>query len=118
MLFSGLPVLIALFDRRETWPRRALVIFITLITAAAVLRTEQILAESNPLAKWWLPTTLFTIHANLIAQQMGEDIARGDCGPHGCDWLHEVSASLQEELEKWRTFPNFGVRLGFNPIIS
>src|SRR5205807_528596 len=33
ILFSGLPVLIALFDRRETWLRRALVILITLITA-------------------------------------------------------------------------------------
>jgi len=115
ILFSGVPVLIALFDRRETWPRRALVILITLITGAAVLRTEQLLAESDPLAKWWLPTTLFTIHANLIAKQMDEDIARGDCGPHRCEWLREVSASLHEEIEKSRHFRKFWPSLGFDP---
>ncbi len=115
ILFSGLPVLIALFDRRETWPRRAVVILVPLITAAVVLRTEQILAKSDPQAKWWLPTTLFTIHANLIAQQMDEDIARGDCGPHGCEWLHEVSASLQEEIEKSRHLPKSWRSLGFDP---
>ena len=114
ILFSGLPVLIALFDRRETWLRRAVVILIPLITAAAILRTEQILAKSDPLAKWWLPTTLFTIHANLIAQQMDEDIARGDCGPHGCEWLHEVSASLHEEIEKSHRLPKTWRSLGFD----
>src|SRR5207248_8021311 len=41
ILFSGLPVLIALFDRRDTSPRRAVVILITLTTAAVVLRTDQ-----------------------------------------------------------------------------
>src|SRR5205809_2136263 len=115
ILFSGLPVLIALFDRRETWPRRAVVILVPLITAAVVLRTEQILAKSDPQAKWWLPTTLFTIHANLIAQQMDEDIARGDCGRHGCEWLHEVSASLHKEIEKSRHLPKFWRSLRFDP---
>ncbi|MEY2493073.1 MAG: hypothetical protein QOH24_2024 [Verrucomicrobiota bacterium] len=115
IFFSGLPVLIALFDRRETQPRRAAVILVTLISAAAVLRTEQILAESDPVAKWWLPTTLFTIHANLIAQQMDEDITRGDCGPSGCEWLHQVSASLHEEIEKSRHLRRFWRSLGFDP---
>src|SRR5438552_9093293 len=115
ILFSGLPVLIALFDRRETWPRRAVVILVPLITAAVVLRTEQILAKSDPQAKWCLPTTLFTIHANLIAQQMDEDIARGDCGRHGCEWLHEVSASLHEEIEKSRHLPKSWRSLGLDP---
>ena len=115
IVFSGVPVLITLFGRRETWPRRMVVILITLITAATVLRTEQILAEPDPVAKWWLPTTLFTIHANLIARQMDEDIARRDCGPHGCDWLQQVGASLHEEIEKSRHCRLFWRSLGFDP---
>ena len=115
VLFSVVPLLIALFDRRETWPRRAVVILIALIATAGVLRTEQILAESDPVAKWFLPTTLFTIHANLIAQQMDEDIARGDCGPQGCDWLRQVSASLREEIEKSRHYWRSWRSLGFYP---
>src|SRR5205814_8503059 len=78
------------------------------------LRAEQILAQSDPLAKWWLPTTLFTIHANLIAEQMDEDVARGHCGPHGCHWLHDLSASLHEEIEKSRHLPRLWRSLGFD----
>lgn len=113
--FSAVPVLMALFDRRETWPRRTAIIGVTVIAAAAVLRTEQVLARPDPVARSFLPTSLFTIHARLIARQMDEDIAAGECGSEGCDWLSEVNASLHEEIEKSRHFKRSWKSLGFYP---
>jgi hypothetical protein len=115
VLFSIVPVLNSVFDRRETWPRRGFVVFAGLVAAATMMLTERALARSDVVAKMFLPATLFTIHANLIAEQMDEDIARNDCGPRGCTWLREVSTSLREELRKSRELSKIYPSLGFDP---
>ena len=115
VFFSVIPVLICLFDRRDTWTRRGLIVLAGLITTLTVMLTERSLARSDVVAKMFLPTTFFTIHANLIASQMDEDLARNECGPHGCAWLSEVSTSLREELRKSRELGRIYSSLGFDP---
>lgn len=72
-------------------------------------------ARSDVVAKMFLPATLFTIHADLIARQMDEDLARCDCGPGECGWLSALNASLKEELAKSRRFGKIYPSLGFDP---
>jgi hypothetical protein len=115
ILFSVIPVVIALFARRITWLQRIVVFGVSLALAATVIFTEQKLAASDPAARAFLPESLFSIHANLIARQMDEDIARGNCGRYSCDWLRQVSASLHEEMAKsWAADKKYWT-LGFNP---
>ncbi|MBV9009617.1 MAG: hypothetical protein JO354_10715 [Verrucomicrobia bacterium] len=115
ILFSVIPVVIVLFDRRVPSVQRIAVLGMSISVAGIVTFTEQKLAASDPAARAFLPESLFCIHAKLIARQMDEDVARGKCGPYSCDWLRQVSASLHEELAKsWAADKKYWT-LGFNP---
>ncbi|MEP7071228.1 MAG: hypothetical protein ABI839_02470 [Verrucomicrobiota bacterium] len=115
IFFSVIPVLLALCQRRQTWARRVAVVFPSLMVAAVAIFTERHFAKTDPEAKAFLPTSLFSIHANLITRQMEQDLAREDCGRLGCSWLQQVSASLQEEIKRSRVAGHLYPSLGFSP---
>lgn len=100
VLFSIVPVLCALTNRRDNWPRKAAVLGVGFAALTAVAVPEHELAKSDPVAHSFMAESLFSIHANLILRQIDEDIARGECGPRGCLWLGEFARSLQEEITK------------------
>jgi hypothetical protein len=98
--FATLPILVALFRRKTAWVERVIILAATAISALLLVLPEYCLAKSDPFQKSFLPSTLFFIHANLIADQMDEDIARGDCGERGCEWLVGIKSELREEIRR------------------
>ncbi len=115
VLFSIVPVLCALTNRRDNWQRRAAVLGIGFAAITAVAVPEHELAKSDPAAHSFMAESLFSIHANLILRQIDEDLARGQCGPHGCLWLGEFARSLQEEMTKSWAHDQRYKSFGFNP---
>ena len=114
-VFAMLPVLLVLFQRRTTWVERLILIATAVISALLLVLPEHYLAKSDPLATWFLPETLFYIHANLIADQMDEDIASRDCGEHGCEWLTQIQSELREEMRRGWELNQHYPSLGFDP---
>ena len=114
-LFTTLPVLLSLFHRKTTWIERLILLIAAPTAALLLVLPEHYLAKSDPAATQFLPEDLFYIHANLIADQMDEDLACGDCGERGCEWLVRIKSELREEMRRsWEL--NQGFRsLGFDP---
>ncbi len=110
-LIAILPVLVSLLHSRETIRRKVILIALPVILIALLLwAPEKQLARTDVNAQTFASETLFTIHANLICAQMGEDIERNNPGPYQLDWLRKTHAALQREIEaskvtaKWKTF--------------
>jgi len=114
-LFTMLPVLLSLLHRKATWIERLILIAAVAISALLLVLPEHYLAKSDPATTSFLPEDLFYIHANLIADQMDEDIACGACGERGCEWLDRIKSELREEMRRsWELNPNYR-SLGFDP---
>jgi hypothetical protein len=96
--FAITPVLVTLFRRKRARSERIAFLAATTISALFLVLPEHYLAKSDSFQTTFLPSTLFFIHANLIENQMEEDIARGDCGDHGCDWLSGITSDFREEI--------------------
>ncbi len=112
---SVVPVLVALCDRRETWKRRLAVLGAGVLAAAVIAIPEGLLAKSDPDAHAFFPLSLFSIHANLIATQMEADLARGQCGAKGCEWLRALDATLRADMAKgWERDKGYRT-FGFDP---
>ena len=81
-----------------------------------IVSPEYFLSRKDELSRLFLPTTLFVIHADLIRDQMADDIAKQAILPYRSDWLDRIQKQLAAEIakagpvEKWR-FPS----LGFSP---
>jgi hypothetical protein len=85
-------------------------------SAALVLLPGHVLVRKNKVRECFLPTQLFVIHANLIRDQMADDLERGLKNPYPRQWLERVRATLEAEIVKSITkrpvnFPT----LGFDP---
>lgn len=114
-LFTMLPVLLSLFHRKATWIERLILTAAVAISALLLVLPEHYLAKSDPISTSFLPETLFYVHANLIADQMDEDIAWGDCGERGCEWLDRIKSELREEMRRsWELNQNYR-SLGLDP---
>jgi hypothetical protein len=70
------------------------------VSAALLLLPERILIRNDRARECVLPTQLFVIHANLIRDQMADDLKRGAKGPYPREWLERVQASLCTEIAK------------------
>ncbi len=115
VLFSAGLVVVALFDRRATWRRRLAVLALGLAAALTVVLFERKMAEPDDDAHNIMAESLFTIHANLIVQQMDEDLARGLCPPQGCAWFGEVVASLHDAMARSWAHSHHYSSFGFDP---
>jgi hypothetical protein len=86
------------------------------VSAALLLLPEHFLNRKAGVSECFLPTTLFVIHANLIRDQMADDLERGAKVPYPREWLGQVHATLSAEIAKSSaTGLGFYSTIGLNP---
>jgi len=84
--------------------------------ALLLLIPEYLLSRNNYFAQTFLPTTLFVIHADMIRDQMADDLRLSSKIPYSREWLSRVHAELSEEIAKSAAAePKRYSSLGFNP---
>jgi hypothetical protein len=87
-----------------------------LAVGVVFLLPERMLSRSDPFSKIFLPQTLFSIHANIVRDQMNEDLARGAITPFPEAWLRTASRDLSAEIQRFRiAAPGQFSLLGFDP---
>jgi hypothetical protein len=69
-------------------------------SAALLLLPEHFFGRSDAVSQWYLPTQLFAIHANLIRDQIGDDLERNTKVPYPREWLACVHSALGAEIAK------------------
>ena len=94
-----LPVAMFLVQRGLIWQKIALGGGAAL-SAALLLLPEHFLGRNDQASQTFLPTTLFVIHANLIRDQMADDLTRGAKVPYPREWLGHVQRALSDEIAK------------------
>ena len=106
----------AFFVRRNWWRQKiALGIAIALIVML-VLWPERILSRKDRMSQTFLPTMLFVIHADLIRDQMAEDLKNNAQLPYPREWLEHVYTALNREIAKSQTkYPGHYPSLNFDP---
>jgi hypothetical protein len=114
MFFASAPILISLFDRKEPWRRKCLLVGPALCVVFALCFVEYKLSREDKEGKEFLPATLFTIHADLIADQMQEDLSGPGKLRFNREWLTGIHAKLCKEIDKTRITSPWPT-LGFNP---
>jgi hypothetical protein len=69
-------------------------------SVALLLLPEDFFSRSDAMSKWYLPTQLFAIHANLIRDQIRDDLERDAKVPYSQEWLAHVHSTLGAEIAK------------------
>jgi hypothetical protein len=86
------------------------------VSAALLLLPEHFLSRNDEVSQTFLPTTLFVIHANLIRDQMADDLERNAKVPYPREWLERVHTALSTEIAKsFAAWPRHYATLGFDP---
>ncbi len=115
LLLANLPVILSLFlpggSRRD---KTALVLLPTVTAGLLLILPEWQLRKGDLDASSFLATSLFTVHADLIRDQMADDLANGRAAPYDPCWLATVQTRLTREIEA-SSGPGSYPSLGFNP---
>jgi hypothetical protein len=110
-----LPVAMFFFQRGLIWQKIAIGGG-AVASAALLLLPEYFLSRNDEASQTFLPATLFVIHADLIRDQMADDIRRGASVPYPREWLERVHGALALEIEKsFAAWPGHFSTLGFDP---
>ena len=112
-----LPVAIFLVTRNPLRQKIVLALGIA-FSAAIVAVPEHFLSRDDVLSKLFLPTNLFVVHADLIRDQMADDVTTGAILPYKRDWLDKMEKRLAIEIEKSAAaegskFPSLGFSLDY-----
>jgi len=94
-----LPISMFFFRRGWLWQKIALGGG-AVASAALLLLPEHFLSRNDEESQTLLPTALFVIHADLIRDQMAEDIQRNAKVPYSREWLGRVHSILSAEIGK------------------
>ncbi|HVD95817.1 MAG TPA: hypothetical protein VNE84_06715 [Candidatus Limnocylindria bacterium] len=94
-----LPIGTLFFRRRWGWQKIVLAGGAA-VSAVVLLLPEHFLSRNDKISQTFLPTTLFVVHANLICDQMADDIQRNAKVPHSPEWLERVHTTLSAEITK------------------
>jgi hypothetical protein len=114
-LFVLSPV-IALFWRSGWWWQKVWFSVGFAVSAAALLLPEHFLSRNDEINRTFLPTTLFVIHADLIRDQLAEDLKTNAGLPYSRDRLERIYVALSAEITKSHVNqPNAYRSLGFDP---
>lgn len=74
------------------------------------------LSRNDYIARMFLPTTLFVVHADIIRDQMADDLAGQATVPYAPEWLRRVHGDLSDEiLKSGPAQPRHYFLLGFSP---
>lgn len=98
-LVSVLPVGI-FFLRRHSLPQKLALALGGAAAAALLLLPERFLSREDEFGQSFLPTTLFVFHADLIRDQIADDIRQRAPVPYAHDWLQRMHDQLAGEIEK------------------
>jgi hypothetical protein len=110
-----LPIATFFFQRGLIWQKIALGGGAA-ASAALLLLPEHFLSRSDEASQTFLPATLFVIHADLIRDQMTDDLRHGANVPYPREWLEHVHGMLGTEIEKsFAAWPGHFSTLGFDP---
>jgi hypothetical protein len=114
-LVGLLPAGIFFFQRG--WLRQKIAIGVgATLSAALLLLPEHILGGKDEASRRFLWTTLFVTHANLIRDQMEQDLERGSEIVYSREWLARVHVALSAEILKSSAVrPGRYWSLGFDP---
>ena len=110
-----LPVAIFFFRRGGFRQKMALGLGTTL-GAALVLVPEHFIGRNDQTNRTFLPANLLVNHADLIRDQMADDLQRGAAIPYPREWLERIHAALSTEIAKsFAARPGHYWSLGFDP---
>ena len=108
--------LAAFLVRQNWWQQKMALGGATILAAALLLWPEHILSRKDQEGQTFLPTMLFVIHADLIRDQMAEDLRENARLPYSREWLERVYATLNNEIAKSHTNnPRHYPSLNFDP---
>jgi uncharacterized membrane protein len=99
------------FQQDQLWQK----VVIAVGGAAGVLLLwlpEHFLSRNDRISQSFLPTILFAVHADLIRDQIADDLERNVKLPYNSEWLRRVQTELSAELSK---SGNHYMTLGFDP---
>ena len=114
-VLSFLPVGILFFRRGWLGQKIALGSGVA-VSAALLLLPEHFLSRNDEASQTFLPTTLFVVHANLIRDQMADDLERGVAIPYSRELLGRVHDALGIEIaQSSAAHPEHYPSLGFSP---
>lgn len=87
-----------------------------LLSTAFLLVPEHFLGQRDETSRTFLPITLFVNHADLIRDQMADDLQRDAAIPYSREWLQRVHDTLSTEIAKsFAARPGHYWSLGFDP---
>jgi hypothetical protein len=110
-----LPIGMFFFQRGLIWQKIAIGGG-AVASAALLLLPEYFLNRNDEASQTFLPATLFVIHADLISNQMADDLRRGANVPYRREWLERVHGALGSEIAKsFAAWPGHFSTLGFDP---
>src|SRR5213082_511915 len=113
-LFVLSPI-IALFWRSGWWWQKVWFSLGFVFSAAVLLLPEHFLSRNDEMSRTFLPTTLFVFHAELIRDQLANDLAKNVSLPYPRDRLERLYLALRTEIEKSRTARQYAYHsLGFD----
>jgi hypothetical protein len=114
-LFVLTPVIALLWRKDWLWQK----VWFSLgfaVSAAILLLPEYFLRRNDELSRTFLPTTLFAFHANLIRDQLADDLAKNVTLPYSRDRLERLYLTLRAEITKSHTARHYPYHsLGFDP---
>jgi hypothetical protein len=110
-----IPVAMFFVQRGFIWQKTALAAG-AIASAALLLLPEHFLNRNDEASQTFLPTTLFVIHADLIRDQMADDLRRDANVPYPREWIERVREALSAEIERSvMAWPSHFSILGFDP---
>ena len=114
-LFVLTPIIALLWRKDWLWQK----VWFSLgfaVSAAILLLPEYFLRRNDELSRTFLPTTLFAFHANLIRDQLADDLAKNVTLPYSRDRLERLYPTLRAEITKSHTARHYAYHsLGFDP---
>ncbi len=108
---------VAAFLVRQNWWRQKIALGLaTALTASLLLWPERVLSRTDEASQTFLSTMLFVIHADLIRDQMAEDLKNNAQLPYPREWLEHVYTALNREIANSQTkYPGHYPSLNFDP---
>jgi hypothetical protein len=86
------------------------------LSVSLLLVPEHFLSRDDEISRTFLPITLFVNHADLISDQMANDLQSGAAIPYPRDWLERIQETLGAEIAKsFAARPGHYLSLGYDP---
>jgi len=108
---------VGIFFCRRSWFRQKIALGAgAVIGAALLLLPEYYLSRDDEVSRTFLPTSVFVTHANLIRDQMAEDLESGAKVPYDRERVTRIHDALKTEIAKSAAArPGHFWSLGFDP---